>query len=88
MNHTDLKKLLDNIQSDSMSRDEIFFESGKGSLDRKTMFFEYLRELKSYFDMYLEHEDRIMEDDGEDYKDGFGSIVKNVNDTYRNIVNN
>ncbi len=88
MNHIDLKKLLDNIEHDSMSRDEIFFDVGEGSLDRKTMFFKYLKELKGYFDMYLEHEEGIMKDDGEKYKDGFGSIVKSVNDTYRNIVNN
>ena len=60
MNYKDLKELLDKIEKDSMCRDEIFYDRGEGMRKRRRLFFKYLKELKVYFDWYLESEDDIM----------------------------
>ena len=46
----ELKKLVDNIQCDSMSRDEVFYDSGQGTLERRKEFFNLINELQGYFD--------------------------------------
>ena len=76
MNHTDLKKVLDNIESDSMSRDEIFYSSKED----KELFFSYMNQIQQWFYFYTEHYDEIM-DAPSDRE--FSSFVKTVNDKYR-----
>ena len=83
MNHNDLEELIDKIESDSMCRDEVFYDSGIGVTQRNTMFFQNIRKLQHHFDFYLEHEDDIMGRNEENEKGGehpeFSNIVKSVN---------
>ncbi len=88
MNHKDLQQLVDKIEIDSMCRDEVFYDTGKGVTERNTKFFKHIRTLQRYFDYYLCEEKRIMErcDERENEIDDdcpFTSMIKNVNDNQR-----
>ena len=82
---TELQKLLDNIQCDSMSRDEVFYDVGRGSFDRKSEFFNLIKELEGYFKFYLLNEERIMKNASfeEDSHPEFSSLVKSINNNIR-----
>ncbi len=86
---SDLKRLLDCIQCDSMSRDEVFYDSGEGTTKRRTEFFRLIQELEDYFEFYKQHEDQIMksceEDENKDCQ--FSNLVKAVNTEMRNEEN-
>ena len=84
MNHIDLEVLVDNIKSDSMSRDEVFYDTGKGVTERTTKFFEHIRTLQFFFKIYLDCEQDIMdrcEDNETDEKEdcSFTSMIKLFN---------
>ena len=85
MNHTDLKRVIDNIKIDSMSRDEIFYDSGVGVEERKTLFFQHIRELQKWFDYYLEHEEMIMRP-VEDENNTFSQLIKTQNNHFRKTL--
>ena len=78
MNYKDLKELLDKIEKDSMCRDEIFYDRGEGMRKRRRLFFKYLKELKVYFDWYLESEDDIMKIENQN-EDTMWEIMKTQN---------
>ena len=82
---SDLKRLLDCIQCDSMSRDEVFYDSGEGTTERRIKFFGLIDELQGFFKYYNEHKEQIMNSCEEDeVKDCvFSDLVKNTNNTYR-----
>ena len=82
---TELQKLLDNIQCDSMSRDEVFYDVGRGSFDRKSEFFNLIKELEGYFKFYLLNEERIMNNARleEDPNPEFSSLCKSINNNIR-----
>ena len=78
MNYKDLKELLDKIEIDSMCRDEIFFDRGEGVEERRTLFFQYIKELQSYFDFYLSNKEPIMNTTTED-SDPMWEVMKTIN---------
>ena len=78
MNYKDLKELLDKREIDSMCRDEIFFDRGEGVEERKTLFFQYIKELQGWFDFYLYHKKQIMSKPPED-NEPMWEIMKTVN---------
>jgi len=82
---TELQKLLDNIQCDSMSRDEVFYDVGRGSFDRKSEFFNLIKELEGYFKFYLLNEERIMKNARleEDPNPEFSSLCESINNNIR-----
>ena len=89
MNHKDLKHLLDKIETDSMCRDEIFFDRDDGYKDRRIMFFKHMKKLMNHFDWYLECENKIMNTDYDNNDDdGFWGIVKSVNQNISKQLNN
>tara|TARA_E500000318_G_C3567646_1_gene216410 strand:+ start:5100 stop:5378 length:279 start_codon:yes stop_codon:yes gene_type:complete len=81
----ELKKLVDNIQCDSMSRDEVFYDSGQGTLERRKEFFNLINELQGYFDYYLQNEEHLMNKATEDeFSDcEFSGLVKSLNNNIR-----
>ena len=44
----ELQQLVDNIQCDSMSRDEVFYDSGEGTTERRIKFFGLIDEYFSF----------------------------------------
>ena len=83
----ELQQLVDSIEIDSMSRDEVFYDSGQGTTQRRIKFFELIDELQGYFNFYNEHKEQIMNSCEEDeVKDCFFSdLVKNTNNKYREV---
>jgi hypothetical protein len=80
MNYKDLQELLDEIQSDSMCRDEIFYDSEDGYEERRIKFFQLIRKLQRYFEYYLEYEEQIMNTEYDDDGDKvMWNVMKGVN---------
>ena len=83
----ELQQLVDSIEIDSMSRDEVFYDSGQGTTLRRKTFYDLLDELQGWINYYNEHKEQIMNSCEEDeVKDCvFSDLVKNTNNTYREV---